>query len=88
MTRYDLDWLVKNSYEVKQRSSSLEENAEIYQQAQVPAVDFQTSRNEGGLKNFLQNFLPSMELLLWKMSLLLRNTQKVAERISLDQVSH
>ena len=87
MTRYDLDWLVKNSYE-GQRQKVIQPrilwNAEIYQQAQVPAVDFRTFLDtKEGLKNFLQNFLLYGIAFVENVPPTQEHTEKLAKRISL-----
>ncbi|KAM7225347.1 hypothetical protein CapIbe_023324 [Capra ibex] len=87
VTRYDLDWLVKNSYEGQKQKviqPRILWNAEIYQQAQVPAVDFQTFlETKEGLKNFLQNFLLYGIAFVENVPPTQKHTEKVAERISL-----
>ncbi|XP_031301769.2 trimethyllysine dioxygenase, mitochondrial isoform X3 [Camelus dromedarius] len=87
VTRYDLDWLVKNSYEGQKQKviqPRILWNAEIYQQAQVPSVDFQSflETNEG-LKNFLQNFLLYGIAFVENVPPTQEHTEKLAERISL-----
>ncbi|KAI5156345.1 Trimethyllysine Dioxygenase, partial [Manis pentadactyla] len=87
VTRYDLDWLVKNSYEgQKQRiiQPRILWNAEIFQQAQDPSVDFQSflETNEG-LKDFLQNFLLYGIAFVENVPPTQEDTEKLAERISL-----
>ncbi|KAL2767941.1 trimethyllysine dioxygenase, mitochondrial isoform 2 precursor [Daubentonia madagascariensis] len=87
VTRYDLDWLVKNSYEGQKQKviqPRILWNAEIYQQAQVPSVDFQSflETNEG-LKKFLQNFLLYGIAFVENVPPTQEHTEKLAERISL-----
>uniref|UniRef100_A0AAA9SLG6 Trimethyllysine dioxygenase, mitochondrial n=1 Tax=Bos taurus TaxID=9913 RepID=A0AAA9SLG6_BOVIN len=87
VTRYDLDWLMKNSYEGQKQKviqPRILWNAEIYQQAQVPAVDFQTFlETKEGLKNFLQNFLLYGIAFVENVPPTQKHTEKLAERISL-----
>ena len=87
MTRYDLDWLMKNSYEGQKQKviqPRILWNAKIYQQAQVPAVDFQTFlETKEGLKNFLQNFLLYGIAFVENVPPTQKHTEKLAERISL-----
>ncbi|KAB1253668.1 Trimethyllysine dioxygenase; mitochondrial, partial [Camelus dromedarius] len=90
VTRYDLDWLVKNSYEGQKQKviqPRILWNAEIYQQAQVPSVDFQSflETNEG-LKNFLQNFLLYGIAFVENVPPTQEHTEKLAERISLISI--
>uniref|UniRef100_A0A8I3P563 Trimethyllysine dioxygenase, mitochondrial n=1 Tax=Canis lupus familiaris TaxID=9615 RepID=A0A8I3P563_CANLF len=87
VTKYDLDWLVRNSYEGQKQKviqPRILWNAEIYQQAQVPSVDFQSflETNEG-LKNFLQNFLLYGIAFVENVPPTQEHTEKLAERISL-----
>uniref|UniRef100_A0A5F5PZD3 Trimethyllysine dioxygenase, mitochondrial n=1 Tax=Equus caballus TaxID=9796 RepID=A0A5F5PZD3_HORSE len=87
VTRYDLDWLVQNSYEGQKQKvvqPRILWNAEIYQQAQVPSVDFQSflETNEG-LKNFLENFLLYGIAFVENVPPTQEHTEKLAERISL-----
>ncbi|KAG3273296.1 trimethyllysine hydroxylase, epsilon, transcript variant X3 [Ictidomys tridecemlineatus] len=87
VTRYELDWLMKNSYEGQKQKviqPRILWNAEIYQQAQVPSIDFQSflETNEG-LKNFLQNFLLYGIAFVENVPATQEHTEKLAERISL-----
>ncbi|XP_069922976.1 trimethyllysine dioxygenase, mitochondrial isoform X3 [Oryctolagus cuniculus] len=87
VTRYDLDWLAKNSYEGQKQKviqPRILWNAEIYQQAQVPSVDFQSflESNEG-LKKFLQNFLLYGIAFVENVPPTQEHTARLAERISL-----
>uniref|UniRef100_A0A8D2D392 Trimethyllysine dioxygenase, mitochondrial n=1 Tax=Sciurus vulgaris TaxID=55149 RepID=A0A8D2D392_SCIVU len=87
VTRYELDWLVKNSYEGQKQKviqPRILWNAEIYQQAQVPSIDFQSflETNEG-LKKFLQNFLLYGIAFVENVPATQEHTEKLAERISL-----
>ncbi|XP_040830608.1 trimethyllysine dioxygenase, mitochondrial isoform X2 [Ochotona curzoniae] len=87
VTRYDLDWLVRNSYEGQKQKviqPRILWNAEIYQQAQVPSVDFQSflETNEG-LKKFLQNFLLYGIAFVENVPPTQEHTARLAERISL-----
>ncbi|KAM9668369.1 trimethyllysine dioxygenase, mitochondrial isoform 2-T2 [Dama dama] len=90
VTRYDLDWLVKNSYEGQKQKviqPRILWNAEIYQQAQVPAVDFQTFlETKEGLKNFLQNFLLYGIAFVENVPPTQEHTEKLAKRISLISI--
>ena len=87
VTWLDLDWLVKNSYEGQKQKviqPRILWNAEIYQQAQVPAVDFQTFLEiKEGLKNFLQNFLLYGIAFVENVPPTQEHTEKLAKRISL-----
>uniref|UniRef100_A0A9L0J1W8 Trimethyllysine dioxygenase, mitochondrial n=1 Tax=Equus asinus TaxID=9793 RepID=A0A9L0J1W8_EQUAS len=90
VTRYDLDWLVQNSYEGQKQKvvqPRILWNAEIYQQAQVPSVDFQSflETNEG-LKNFLENFLLYGIAFVENVPPTQEHTEKLAERISLISI--
>ncbi|XP_020768244.2 trimethyllysine dioxygenase, mitochondrial isoform X2 [Odocoileus virginianus] len=90
VTRYDLDWLVKNSYEGQKQKviqPRILWNAEIYQQAQVPAIDFQTFlETKEGLKNFLQNFLLYGIAFVENVPPTQEHTEKLAKRISLISI--
>ncbi|XP_065771694.1 trimethyllysine dioxygenase, mitochondrial isoform X2 [Muntiacus reevesi] len=90
VTRYDLDWLVKNSYEGQKQKfiqPRILWNAEIYHQAQVPAVDFQTFlETKEGLKNFLQNFLLYGIAFVENVPPTQEHTEKLAKRISLISI--
>ncbi|XP_073655718.1 trimethyllysine dioxygenase, mitochondrial isoform X4 [Tursiops truncatus] len=90
VTRYDLDWLVKNSYEGQKQKviqPRILWNAEIYQQAQVPSVDFQSFlETKEGLKNFLQNFLLYGIAFVENVPPTQEHTEKLAERISLISI--
>uniref|UniRef100_A0A2K6FYY0 Trimethyllysine dioxygenase, mitochondrial n=1 Tax=Propithecus coquereli TaxID=379532 RepID=A0A2K6FYY0_PROCO len=87
VTRYDLDWLVKNSYEGQKQKviqPRILWNAEIYQQAQVPSVDFQSFlETNKGLKKFLQNFLLYGIAFVENVPPTQDHTEKLAKRISL-----
>lgn len=87
MTRYDLDWLVKNSYEGQKQKviqPRILWNAEVYQQAQVPSVDFQSFLDtKEALKMFLQNFLLYGIAFVENVPPTQEHTEKLAERISL-----
>ncbi|XP_052027087.1 trimethyllysine dioxygenase, mitochondrial isoform X2 [Apodemus sylvaticus] len=90
VTRYDLDWLVKNSYEGQKQKviqPRILWNAKLYQQAQVPSVDFQCflETNEG-LKKFLQNFLLYGIAFVENVPPTKDHTEKLAERISLISI--
>lgn len=87
VTRYDLDWLVKNSYEGQKQKviqPRILWNAKLYQEAQVPSVDFQCflETNEG-LKKFLQNFLLYGIAFVENVPPTQEHTEKLAQRISL-----
>ncbi|KAM9234710.1 LOW QUALITY PROTEIN: trimethyllysine dioxygenase, mitochondrial-like [Dugong dugon] len=87
VTRYDLEWLVKNSYEGQKQKiiqPRILWNAEIYQQAQVSPVDFQSflETNEG-LKTFLQNFLLYGIAFVENVLPTQEHTETLAKRISL-----
>ncbi|XP_035397596.1 trimethyllysine dioxygenase, mitochondrial isoform X2 [Cygnus atratus] len=87
VTRYGLEWLVKNSYEgQKQRvmHPRILWNAEIYRQAQVPSVDCRSFlETDEGLKEFLQNFLLYGIAFVENVTPTKEDTQILAERISL-----
>uniref|UniRef100_H0V5E5 trimethyllysine dioxygenase n=1 Tax=Cavia porcellus TaxID=10141 RepID=H0V5E5_CAVPO len=87
VTRYDLDWLVKNSYEGQKQKviqPRILWNAEVYQQAQVPSVDFQSFLDtKEALKMFLQNFLLYGIAFVENVPPTQEHTEKLAERISL-----
>uniref|UniRef100_A0A8C3B9P0 Trimethyllysine dioxygenase, mitochondrial n=1 Tax=Cairina moschata TaxID=8855 RepID=A0A8C3B9P0_CAIMO len=87
VTRYGLEWLVKNSYEgQKQRvmHPRILWNAEIYHQAQVPSVDCRSFlETDEGLKEFLQNFLLYGIAFVENVTPTKEDTQILAERISL-----
>ncbi|XP_060230340.1 trimethyllysine dioxygenase, mitochondrial isoform X2 [Meriones unguiculatus] len=90
MTRYDLDWLVKNSYEGQKQKviqPRILWNAELYLKAQIPSVDFQSflETNEG-LKKFLQNFLLYGIAFVENVPPTQEHTEKLAERISLISI--
>ncbi|XP_023581446.1 trimethyllysine dioxygenase, mitochondrial isoform X3 [Trichechus manatus latirostris] len=90
VTRYDLEWLVKNSYEGQKQKiiqPRILWNAEIYQQAQVSPVDFQSflETNEG-LKKFLQNFLLYGIAFVENVPPTQEHTEKLAKRISLISI--
>ncbi|XP_049729124.1 trimethyllysine dioxygenase, mitochondrial isoform X3 [Elephas maximus indicus] len=90
VTRYDLEWLVKNSYEGQKQKiiqPRILWNAEIYRQAQVTPVDFQSflETNEG-LKKFLQNFLLYGIAFVENVPPTQEHTEKLAERISLISI--
>lgn len=87
VTKYDLDWLVRNSYEGQKQKviqPRILWNSEIYQQAQVPSVDCQSflETNEG-LKNFMQNFLLYGIAFVENVPPTQEHTEKLAKRISL-----
>lgn len=87
MTKYDLDWLVRNSYEGQKQKviqPRLLWNSEIYQQAQEPSVDCQSilETNEG-LKNFMQNFLLYGIAFVENVPPTQEHTEKLAQRINL-----
>ncbi|XP_013365459.1 PREDICTED: trimethyllysine dioxygenase, mitochondrial isoform X2 [Chinchilla lanigera] len=90
VTRYDLDWLVKNSYEGQKQKviqPRILWNAEVYQQAQVPSVDFQSFlETKEGLKMFLQNFLLYGIAFVENVPPTQEHTEKLAERISLISI--
>ncbi|XP_035306029.1 trimethyllysine dioxygenase, mitochondrial isoform X5 [Cricetulus griseus] len=87
VTRYDLDWLVKNSYEGQKQKviqPRILWNAKLYQQAQVPSVDFQNFlKTNDELKKFLQNFLLYGIAFVENVPPTREHTEKLAERISL-----
>uniref|UniRef100_A0A8C3FEQ5 Trimethyllysine dioxygenase, mitochondrial n=1 Tax=Chrysemys picta bellii TaxID=8478 RepID=A0A8C3FEQ5_CHRPI len=87
VTRYGLEWLVKNSYEGQKQQvmhPRIFWNAEIYQQAQVPSVDCQNFlETKEGLKEFLQNFLLYGIAFVENVPPTKEDTEILAERISL-----
>uniref|UniRef100_A0A669PFW5 Trimethyllysine dioxygenase, mitochondrial n=1 Tax=Phasianus colchicus TaxID=9054 RepID=A0A669PFW5_PHACC len=87
VTRYGLQWLVKNSYEGQKQQvmhPRILWNAEIYRQAQVPSVDCRSFlETDEGLKEFLQNFLLYGIAFVENVTPTKEDTQILAERISL-----
>lgn len=87
MTKYDLDWLVRNSYKGQKQKviqPRIFWNSEIYQQAQVPPVDFQSFlETSEGLESFLQNFLLYGIAFVENVPPTQEHTEKLAKRISL-----
>ncbi|KAM9538565.1 trimethyllysine dioxygenase, mitochondrial isoform 2-T2 [Guaruba guarouba] len=87
VTRYGLEWLVKNSYEGQKQQvmhPRILWNAEIYRQAQVPSVDCRSFlETDAGLKEFLQNFLLYGIAFVENVAPTKEDTEIVAERISL-----
>ncbi|KFZ57815.1 hypothetical protein N338_04781, partial [Podiceps cristatus] len=87
VTRYGLEWLVKNSYEGQKQQvmhPRILWNAEIYRQAQVPSVDCQSFlETDEGLKEFLQNFLLYGIAFVENVAPTKEDTEILAERISL-----
>lgn len=87
MTRYDLDWLVKNSYEGQKQEVIQPRvlwNAKLYQDAQLPSVDFQGFlETDEGLKKFLQNFLLYGIAFVENVPPTQEHTEKLARRVSL-----
>ena len=78
---------MKNSYEGQKQKviqPRILRNAAIYQQDQVPAVDFQTFlETKEGLKNFLQNFLLYGIAFVENVPPTQEHTENLAKRISL-----
>ncbi|KFP68276.1 hypothetical protein N322_08171 [Cariama cristata] len=87
VTRYGLEWLVKNSYEGQKQQvmhPRILWNAEIYRQAQVPSVDCRSFlETDEGLKEFLQNFLLYGIAFVENVTPTKEDTEILAERISL-----
>ncbi|XP_035753930.1 trimethyllysine dioxygenase, mitochondrial [Egretta garzetta] len=87
VTRYGLEWLVKNSYEGQKQQvmhPRIFWNAEIYRQAQVPSVDCRSFlETDEGLKEFLQNFLLYGIAFVENVAPTKEDTEILAERISL-----
>ncbi|XP_051824118.1 trimethyllysine dioxygenase, mitochondrial [Antechinus flavipes] len=86
VTRYSLEWLLKNSYEGQKQAvqPKILWNAEIYRQAQVLPVDFQSFlETKDGLKEFLQNFLLYGIAFVENVPPTQEDTEKLAGRISL-----
>jgi len=87
VTRYGLEWLVKNSYEGQKQQvmhPRILWNAEIYRQAQVPSVDCRSFlETDEGLKEFLQNFLLYGIAFVENVAPTKEDTEILAERISL-----
>ncbi|XP_074061020.1 trimethyllysine dioxygenase, mitochondrial isoform X2 [Macrotis lagotis] len=86
VTRYSLEWLLKNSYEGQKQAAQpkILWNAEIYRQAQVMPVDFQSFlETKDGLKEFLQNFLLYGIAFVDNVPPTREDTEKLAGRISL-----
>ncbi|XP_064227589.1 trimethyllysine dioxygenase, mitochondrial isoform X3 [Aotus nancymaae] len=90
VTKYDLNWLVTNSYEGQKQKviqPRIFWNAEIYRQAQVPPVDCQSFlETKEGLKQFLQNFLLYGIAFVENVPPTQEHTEKLAEKISLIRV--
>ncbi|KAM6057170.1 trimethyllysine dioxygenase, mitochondrial isoform 4-T4 [Theristicus caerulescens] len=91
VTRYGLEWLVKNSYEGQKQQvmhPRILWNAEIYRQAQVPSVDCRSFlETDEGLKEFLQNFLLYGIAFVENVTPTKEDTEILAERISLIRCS-
>ncbi|XP_068812797.1 trimethyllysine dioxygenase, mitochondrial isoform X4 [Struthio camelus] len=87
VTRYGLEWLVKNSYEGQKQQvmhPRILWNAEIYRQAQIPSVDCRSFlETDEGLKEFLQNFLLYGIAFVENVPPTKEDTEILAERISL-----
>ncbi|XP_010219812.1 PREDICTED: trimethyllysine dioxygenase, mitochondrial-like [Tinamus guttatus] len=87
VTRYGLEWLVKNSYEGQKQQvmhPRILWNADIYQQAQIPSVDCRSFlETDEGLKEFLQNFLLYGIAFVENVTPTKEDTEVLAERISL-----
>ncbi|XP_064374118.1 trimethyllysine dioxygenase, mitochondrial isoform X2 [Dromaius novaehollandiae] len=87
VTRYGLEWLVKNSYEGQKQQvmhPRILWNAEIYRQAQIPSVDCRSFlETDEGLKEFLRNFLLYGIAFVENVTPTKEDTQILAERISL-----
>nr|XP_020140824.1 trimethyllysine dioxygenase, mitochondrial [Microcebus murinus] len=90
VTRYNLDWLVKNSYEGQKQNvirPRILWNAEIYREAQVPSVDFQGFlETNKGFKKLLQNFLLYGIAFVENIPPTRDHTEKLAKRISLISI--
>ncbi|XP_071425350.1 trimethyllysine dioxygenase, mitochondrial isoform X2 [Pithys albifrons albifrons] len=87
VTRYGLEWLVKNSYEGQKKQvmhPRILWNAEIYRQAQVPSVDCRSFlETDEGLKEFLQNFLLYGIAFVENVTPTKEDTEILAKRISI-----
>ncbi|XP_067160538.1 trimethyllysine dioxygenase, mitochondrial isoform X1 [Apteryx mantelli] len=87
VTRYGLEWLVKNSYEGQKQQvmhPRILWNAEIYKQSQIPSIDCQSFlETDEGLKEFLQNFLLYGIAFVENVTPTKEDTEILAERISL-----
>ncbi|KFO53698.1 hypothetical protein N302_09521 [Corvus brachyrhynchos] len=87
VTRYGLEWLVRNSYEGQKQQvmhPRILWNAEIYRQAQVPSVDCRSFlETDEGLKEFLQNFLLYGIAFVENVTPTKEDTEILAERISI-----
>ncbi|KAL7979427.1 hypothetical protein Chor_004585 [Crotalus horridus] len=87
VTKYGLEWLLKNSYEGQKQQIMQPRilwNAEIYQAAQVPSVNYHSflETNEG-LREFLQNFLLYGIAFVEDVPPTKEDTEIIAERVSL-----
>uniref|UniRef100_A0A8C6XQ63 Trimethyllysine dioxygenase, mitochondrial n=1 Tax=Naja naja TaxID=35670 RepID=A0A8C6XQ63_NAJNA len=87
VTKYGLEWLLMNSYEGQKQQVMQPRilwNADIYQDAQVPSVDYHNflETNEG-LREFLQNFLLYGIAFVENVPPTKDDTEIIAERISL-----
>ncbi|XP_009871814.1 PREDICTED: LOW QUALITY PROTEIN: trimethyllysine dioxygenase, mitochondrial [Apaloderma vittatum] len=87
VTRYGLEWLVKNSYEGQKQQvmhPRILWNKKSYGQAQVPSVDCRSFlETDEGLKEFLQNFLLYGIAFVENVAPTKEDTEILAERISL-----
>ncbi|XP_070615824.1 trimethyllysine dioxygenase, mitochondrial isoform X2 [Erythrolamprus reginae] len=90
VTKYGLEWLLMNSYEGQKHQVMQPRilwNAEIYQEAQVPSVDYHSflETNEG-LREFLQNFLLYGIAFVENVPPTKEDTEIIAERVSLISI--
>lgn len=87
VTRYDLSWLVENSYEGKKTSLVQPRvlwNADIYKKANVPSTKwdkFMSCDNE--VKTFLQNYLLYGIAFVDDVPATVEATEAVTQRVSL-----
>ncbi|RLV98423.1 hypothetical protein DV515_00010728 [Chloebia gouldiae] len=90
VTRYGLEWLARNSYEGQKQQvmhPRILWNAEIYQQAQVPSIDCRSFlETDGGLKEFLQNFLLYGIAFVENVTPTKEDTEILAKRISIISI--
>ncbi|NXU55389.1 TMLH protein, partial [Turnix velox] len=87
VTRYGLEWLLRNSYEGQKQQvmhPRILWNAEIYHQAQVPSVDCGSFlQTDEGLKEFLRHFLLYGIAFVDNVPPTKEDTEILAKRVSL-----
>lgn len=87
ITRYNLPWLVKNSYEGQTLSAVQPRilwNSEIYKNAKIPSASWdQFMSCDEELKNFLNNFLLYGIAFVEDVPATLDATETVSKRVSI-----